>query len=791
MSGGGGGGPSSTTVTQSNIPDWLRPQVETVLGGAMREMFNVTEGEGGKLDITGVKPFVPYSSNPQDYSAGFTPMQEQVFRNTANLQVPGQFGAGTNMATQAGMGGIGAATQAGGLAAMQAGAGNQYMGMATNPYAMQAFMSPYMQNVVNVQQQQAQRQADINAQAEKARYTQAGVFGGGRQGLAQAQMNADLLRQKGDIQARGLQSAFDQAQKAQQFGADINLRGLTGAQQGIQNAIAGYDLLGRQGTNVANIGAQQLAAQKDILGMQSAAGAQQRQREQDIINQAIQTYGAQREHPFQQLSMLNSLVRGYAAPGQTVTQYQAAPNIASQAAGLGIGALGVSRLMGAGAAEGGVIKEPERMAAGGYVESPKRMATGGVPAVNRKVMFDPESVSLDQIKQGMKNKTLSDLIGIPAAMQKQEMSERAQAGLAGLPTNLPEEMATGGIVAFNGEEESLVQERKSKDPVPDFAEAVRAYRSALGEDDRRPTREMQEYLAAQRKAALSPEDISRQQGIRLLQAGLGIMGGRSQHALQNISEGAQPALKGYAEDLERQKTANLASLKAQADAAEAARAERRGEVKGAVDLFGKTLDAKTRMSLGRSSPIAWISAQNYLQAKRSQGDTRPDSVILDEGLEVYAKRAGFPMERIAATLQGVQSGATSTSASQDIDIARLRAETRKGAAESWSKLDLSDPIKEKYDDLAYGNKRKGIAPNPAAAEKFREEWIARETEARLPRIPSARPDPSRPPSGDRPARAAEPQQWQIDLLRSNKNDPSYTKAFDQKFGPGSSDKYIK
>jgi hypothetical protein len=27
--GGGGGGPTTTTVNQSNIPDWLRPQVES------------------------------------------------------------------------------------------------------------------------------------------------------------------------------------------------------------------------------------------------------------------------------------------------------------------------------------------------------------------------------------------------------------------------------------------------------------------------------------------------------------------------------------------------------------------------------------------------------------------------------------------------------------------------------------------------------------------------------------------------------------------------------------------
>ena len=37
--GGGGGAPTSTNVTQSNIPDWLRPQTEALLGAATQEYF--------------------------------------------------------------------------------------------------------------------------------------------------------------------------------------------------------------------------------------------------------------------------------------------------------------------------------------------------------------------------------------------------------------------------------------------------------------------------------------------------------------------------------------------------------------------------------------------------------------------------------------------------------------------------------------------------------------------------------------------------------------------------------
>jgi hypothetical protein len=37
--GGGGGGQTSSTVTQSNIPEWLRPQTEALLGAATQEYF--------------------------------------------------------------------------------------------------------------------------------------------------------------------------------------------------------------------------------------------------------------------------------------------------------------------------------------------------------------------------------------------------------------------------------------------------------------------------------------------------------------------------------------------------------------------------------------------------------------------------------------------------------------------------------------------------------------------------------------------------------------------------------
>jgi hypothetical protein len=110
------------------------------------------------------------------------------------------------------------------------------------------------------------------------------------------------------------------------------------------------------------LGGQQLNAQTNILGLQNQIGGQQQQQEQQYINQAIQNFAQAQENPMQRYNQLNALVRGYALPGTTQTQYQAAPSTVSQLAGLGTTAYGLSQLTGIGKAKGGRIKEKKRPA---------------------------------------------------------------------------------------------------------------------------------------------------------------------------------------------------------------------------------------------------------------------------------------------------------------------------------------------------------------------------------------------------------------------------------------------
>jgi hypothetical protein len=95
---------------------------------------------------------------------------------------------------------------------------------------------------------------------------------------------------------------------------------------------------------LANIGTQQLAGQTGILNLQNQIGGQQQSQQQQIINQAIQNYANAQNAPMDSYNQFNALLRGYALPGQTTTQYQAQPTLANQLVGFGTAGVGAASL---------------------------------------------------------------------------------------------------------------------------------------------------------------------------------------------------------------------------------------------------------------------------------------------------------------------------------------------------------------------------------------------------------------------------------------------------------------
>jgi hypothetical protein len=389
---GGGGGPTTTRSETTNIPDYARQYVDRMMGATEKQIYTY----GPKGQITGFQPFTSYSEFDKarggsgETVAGFSPMQARAMQGIGNYQLPGQTGAATGF------------TGAGILGSM--GAGADYASQATNPYAMQAYMSPYMENALQPQMREAARQSAIEGQRQQAQAVQAGAFGGSRQGLIEAERQRNLAQQQGDIYGRGMQTAFEQARQAQQFGADLGLRGYSQALQGA----------GQLGA----LGEQQYKQELGLLGQQLGVGEKQQQYEQNRLNQLIQDYATKQQYPFIQLGTLSNMLRGLPMQASTTQLYQAQPSFLQQ--GIGLAGAGAN-LMQAMKAEGGAIKE---MASGG-------IASGVDPYKLPGMM---KKLSDDQLKDKMGGDTDPETMGIAQAEKKRRDQVRGMAG--------------GGAVAF-------------------------------------------------------------------------------------------------------------------------------------------------------------------------------------------------------------------------------------------------------------------------------------------------------------------------------------------------------
>lgn len=251
-----------------------------ITGGAMYG----AQGAGYGQEAAGLAtPALAYGAQGSDYGAlgaeyggtgaGYGAQAAQL-ANTALGYGQGSADIGQMALRAQGMGeGIAGQSQA--LARQQAGAGEQYARMATDPRVTQALMNPYTQNVLDVQNKEMQRQADIAGTQRGAQAARAGAFGGSRQAIENAEANRNLAMMKNANTAQALQQAYQQAQAQQQFGANLNLQGLSSAQQGLGTALQGGQLglsgLGTalQGQQGALAGVGQAGAMYG-LGMQGA-----------------------------------------------------------------------------------------------------------------------------------------------------------------------------------------------------------------------------------------------------------------------------------------------------------------------------------------------------------------------------------------------------------------------------------------------------------------------------------------------------------------------------------------
>jgi hypothetical protein len=87
-----------------------------------------------------------------------------------------------------------------------------------NKAAMDTYMSPYTQGVVDIALREAERQRGIERLRENTAATQSGAFGGYRQGVVEAEGERNYNQSRNDITTKGYQNAYTDA--VAQFAAD-------------------------------------------------------------------------------------------------------------------------------------------------------------------------------------------------------------------------------------------------------------------------------------------------------------------------------------------------------------------------------------------------------------------------------------------------------------------------------------------------------------------------------------------------------------------------------------------
>ena len=415
--GGGGGGQTSQQTTTTDLPEWAQPHAKKILakGEALSE--------------------APYQKYGGDRTAGFTGMQKGAMEGARTMGPASQLGTATGLAGTAGQRALDTSYQAG-----------QFGGGQFGSNEAQQYMNPYMQNVVDIQQREAQRQGDIAGTKRGAQAVQSGAFGGSRQAIMEAEAARNLAQQKGDIQAQGLNQSYQQAmaqfnadqarrmqaeqlgEQSRQYGAGLGLQGL---QTGIQAA-----------GQLGQLGSQQFQQGMDINKLQSAYGGMEQALNQRGLDVQYQDFLNQQNYPYKQLGYYSELLRGTPTGSSSVTNmYQPEGSTLGQITGLATGSYGLSKFM----AEGGEVNS---------------YADGGVTSQGN-VESIIEKLSDQQLQVAFQNaQARNDMATMQAIQQELAMRASEKQGMAGAFNMLPQasqedvvQAAGGGIIAFADEGE--------------------------------------------------------------------------------------------------------------------------------------------------------------------------------------------------------------------------------------------------------------------------------------------------------------------------------------------------
>ncbi|QBX32598.1 MAG: hypothetical protein GOVbin2604_50 [Gammaproteobacteria virus GOV_bin_2604] len=290
---GGSSGPTETTVTNQNIPDWLKPQMTALLA---------------RSEFESNQPYLPYS---QQRLAGFSPAERMAQQGIGSMAM-----FGDPMATREAQRRV-----------------SQAPNVMTSGIA-QAYMSPYFSQALDPLKDETRRQSAISARDIRDQAAGAGGLGGYREAIMQSERQRDLNRQLSDIEKVGRQDAFLDASRRFEADRDSQLQ---------------------RADRLSALGSQQQAMGLERLKELQRIGEQQRSLQQASLDMGYQDFLRQQGYPQQQLGFYENILKGtYSRPNETVSTFGRNPNLFSSILGGGIQAAGLLNMAGGGKVRGGL-----------------------------------------------------------------------------------------------------------------------------------------------------------------------------------------------------------------------------------------------------------------------------------------------------------------------------------------------------------------------------------------------------------------------------------------------------
>lgn len=281
--------------------------------------------------------------------AGLSEAQQELGRQIQSMQTPGQFAQAGQYAGQAaaGLAGILGNPQ---LNAYQLGGPETF-----TPSVYQRYMDPYSQGVTDIAKRKAVEDAQRTQLAGNLAAGRKGSLGSSGSLMAGLERERQLGLQLGDIQSRGLESAYQNAQTqferdraAQMAVGQQNLQAMLGVQQlGAQQRLAAAQGLGSLAATSGQLGVAQQAADLDRMKALGAYGDLSRAYEQQRLDAQYQDMLRQIGYPEEQIGKMANILRGVPLGDTASTQATTTPppSFASQLAGMGLSGLSLYNLL--------------------------------------------------------------------------------------------------------------------------------------------------------------------------------------------------------------------------------------------------------------------------------------------------------------------------------------------------------------------------------------------------------------------------------------------------------------